>query len=149
LTVRDRGTDSYPQVGCYMVRDVTAYFDGASRGNPGAAAVGWVITAEGAILTEGNDRIGTATNNVAEYRALLAAIDAALAYDPARVDLRGDSQLIVRQMTGEYKTRDGTLATLREEALTALDPVEAWTIRHVDREGNARADALAAAALDE
>jgi len=132
-----------------MVRDVTAYFDGASRGNPGAAAVGWVITAEGAILTEGNDRIGTATNNVAEYRALLAAIDAALAYDPARVDLRGDSQLIVRQMTGEYKTRDGTLATLREEAISALDPVESWTIRHVDREGNARADALAAAALDE
>lgn len=132
-----------------MVSDVTAYFDGASRGNPGAAAVGWVITAEGAVLTEGNDRIGTATNNVAEYRALLAAIDAAVRYDPARVDLRGDSQLIVRQMTGEYKTRDGTLATLREEARSALESVEAWTIRHVDREGNARADALAAAALDE
>lgn len=127
---------------------VTAYFDGASRGNPGPAAVGWVITADGAVMTEGHDHIGRATNNVAEYRALLAAIEAALAYAPSQIDLRGDSQLIVRQMTGEYRTRDATLAELREEVLSALDAVEEWSIQHVDRAGNARADALAAAALD-
>jgi ribonuclease HI len=127
---------------------VTAYFDGASRGNPGPAAVGWVITADGAVLSEGQDRIGTATNNVAEYRALAAAIDAALAYGPTHLELRGDSQLIVRQMTGEYRTRDPTLAELRAEVLGALEAVDGWAIRHVDRAGNARADALAAAALD-
>jgi Ribonuclease HI len=127
---------------------VRAYFDGASRGNPGPAAVGWVITADGAVMTEGHEHIGRATNNVAEYRALLAAVDAALAYAPTRLELRGDSQLIVRQMTGEYRTRDATLAQLREDVLGALDAVQEWSIRHVDREGNARADALAAAALD-
>lgn len=128
---------------------VTAYFDGASRGNPGPAAVGWVITADDEVMTEGHQRIGTATNNVAEYRALLAAIEAALAYDTSHIDLRGDSQLIVRQLTGEYQTRDATLAALRAEVVAALEAFEGWTIRHVDRAGNARADALAAAALDE
>jgi len=107
-----------------------------------------VITADGAVMTEGHEHIGRATNNVAEYRALLAAVDAALAYAPTRLELRGDSQLIVRQMTGEYRTRDATLAQLREDVLGALDAVQEWSIRHVDREGNARADALAAAALD-
>jgi ribonuclease HI len=123
--------------------------DGGARGNPGPAAIGVVVQgADGEILEERGERIGTATNNVAEYRALLLGIERAAELGASELELIGDSELIVRQVKGEYKVKDATLRELHGEVVRALRPFESWSIRHVRRERNAEADRLVNATLD-
>jgi ribonuclease HI len=124
--------------------------DGGARGNPGPAAVGVVVQSpEGDVLEEIGERIGPATNNVAEYRALLLGIRRAAELGASELELVGDSELIVRQVKGEYKVKDAALRELHAEVADALRPFEAWSIRHVRREHNAGADRLVNKALDE
>jgi ribonuclease HI len=124
--------------------------DGGARGNPGPAAIGAVVqNAGGEILEERGERIGTATNNVAEYRALLLGIERAAELGAGELELVGDSELIVRQVKGEYKVKDATLRKLHGEVKRALRPFDGrWSIRHVRREHNTEADRLVNAALD-
>ena len=123
--------------------------DGGARGNPGPAAIGVVVQAAvGEVLEERGERIGRATNNVAEYRALLAGIESAAAHGASELELVGDSELIVRQVEGRYKVKDPTMRELHAEVKRALAPFERWSIRHVRREQNAEADRLVNAALD-
>lgn len=123
--------------------------DGGARGNPGPAAIAAVVsTADGEPLEEHSERIGEATNNVAEYRALLLGIERARELGASEVELVGDSELIARQVRGEYKVKNSGLRPLHRQTLAALEPFERWTIRNVPREQNAAADQLVNDALD-
>lgn len=127
---------------------VIAYVDGASRGNPGEAAYGVRLSApDGGEIATLSSRLGRQTNNYAEYRALIAALEWALRHDVRRLDVRSDSELLVRQMNGIYKVKSPTLRPLYEEARTLADGLE-FEIRHVRREDNEAADRLANEALD-
>ncbi|MFB6360464.1 MAG: ribonuclease HI [Halobacteriales archaeon] len=125
------------------------YFDGASRGNPGPAAIGWVIVSADGIVAEAGDRIGKATNNQAEYRALVRGLEAAADYGFDELEIRGDSELVVNQVTGEWDANDPTLREHRVTARKLLHGFEEWTISHVPRSVNDRADALANEALED
>ena len=123
--------------------------DGGARGNPGPAAIAAVIQdAAGEVLEERSEAIGPATNNVAEYRALLLGIERAAALGGRRLELVGDSELVVRQVKGEYKVKDGALRELHRQVLAALEDLDQWSIRHVRREENAEADRLVNEELD-
>lgn len=125
------------------------YFDGAARGNPGPAAVGYVVVTGDGIVAEGGDRIGRATNNRAEYEALVRALEVARDFGFDEVVVRGDAQLIVRQVRGEWNTNDPDLRECRVRVHELLDGFESWSIEHVPREINDRADDLANEALDD
>lgn len=129
---------------------LTLRTDGGSRGNPGHAAAGIVIErADGSVLAQGKHYLGVMTNNQAEYRALLLGLTAIQRYSPSSVRVLMDSELIVRQMRGEYKVRDEGLRELYEQAVTLTKSLPAVTFAHVPRAQNARADALVNQALDE
>jgi ribonuclease HI len=128
---------------------VHAYFDGAARGNPGPAAVGWVLVSGDGIVAEGGERVGRATNNQAEYAALERVLEVARDHGFDAVELRGDSELVVRQVRGAWDTNDPELRERRVDVLQLLDGFEEWTLTHVPREVNERADELANEALDE
>ncbi|AWB26732.1 ribonuclease HI [Halococcoides cellulosivorans] len=120
------------------------YFDGACRGNPGPAAIGFVVVAaEDGIVAEGSERIGRATNNVAEYEALIRALEVAADHGFGAVVVRGDSELIVKQVTGAYDTNDPDLRERRIRVRQLLENFEEFDIEHVPRELNDRADELA------
>lgn len=128
---------------------LTVNVDGGARGNPGPAAIGVVVRdADGAVVEELGEAIGRATNNVAEYRALLKGIELAAAHGASELDLVGDSELVVRQVEGRYKVKNADMKALHDQVKRALAPFEAWSIRHVRRERNADADRLVNAALD-
>jgi ribonuclease HI len=128
---------------------VVVNVDGGARGNPGPAAIAAVLsTPEGEVLEEVGETIGPATNNVAEYRALLLGIERARARGAGELDLIGDSELIVRQVKGEYKVKDPGLRELHAQVRAALADFDRWSIRHVRREHNADADRLVNEALD-
>lgn len=124
------------------------YFDGAARGNPGPAAVGWVIVTDEGIVDEGGEVVGTMTNNEAEYAALERALEVAsdLGFDD--VAIRGDSELVVRQITGAYDVDAPHLRERRVSVLERLDTFDEWSIQAVPRAVNERADRLANRALD-
>ena len=123
--------------------------DGGARGNPGPAAIGGVVSdSDGTVIDEVAERIGVATNNVAEYRAVLKGIERAQALGAGEVELIGDSELVARQLTGAYKVKHPSMKPLHAEALAALAAFDRWRIRTVPRAQNARADALVNAALD-
>lgn len=122
--------------------------DGGARGNPGPAAIGVVIRSGDEVVGEVSERIGEATNNVAEYRALLAGIASASELGATELELVGDSELVVRQVRGEYKVKNAGIKPLHAEVLAALEGFDSWTIEHVRREQNAEADALVNQALD-
>ena len=123
--------------------------DGGARGNPGPAAIGVVVsTPDGEVLEEHAERIGSATNNVAEYRALMLGLERALALGAREVELIGDSELVVRQVQGEYKVRDEVLWRLHKHVIRALAEFDSWSIRHVRREENEAADRLVNEVLD-
>ena len=123
--------------------------DGGARGNPGPAAIAAVVTTPtGEILEEGSETIGPATNNVAEYRALLLGIERAQALGAVEIELVGDSELIARQVRGEYRVKDEALRDLHAQVREALQGFERWSIRNVPREENEHADRLVNEALD-
>lgn len=122
--------------------------DGASRGNPGPAAIGATIKDEnGRLLASVSQRIGRTTNNQAEYRALIAALEKAISLEARRVDIRLDSELVVRQVEGRYKVKKATLRPLYLRVGELLGRLEGFTLTHIPREQNAEADRLANAAL--
>jgi ribonuclease HI len=128
---------------------LVVHVDGGSRGNPGPAAIGVVISdPHGNVIDELAERIGVATNNVAEYRALLRALERAKELDASEVQIVGDSELVARQLTGAYKVKHAAMKPLHAQAVAALRGFERWGIRTVPRAENARADALVNAALD-
>lgn len=123
--------------------------DGGARGNPGPAAIAAVVQSPaGEVLEEHGESIGRATNNVAEYKALLLGISRAASLGAEEVELVGDSELIVKQVRGEYKVKDATMRELHAEVGRALEPFARWSIRHVRRELNAEADRLVNRVLD-
>jgi ribonuclease HI len=128
---------------------VTVNVDGGARGNPGPAAIAAVVRdADGEILYEAHETIGRATNNVAEYRALIFGIEKAAELGATELELVGDSELVVKQVRGEYRVKDAGLKPLHSAAQQALSNFAAWQIRHVKRELNSDADALVNQALD-
>jgi ribonuclease HI len=128
---------------------VVVHVDGGARGNPGPAAIGVVVSdADGAVLEELGERIGVATNNVAEYRALLRGLERARARDAREIEIVNDSELVARQITGAYKVKHPAMKPLHEEAIAALREFDRWSIRSVPRADNARADELVNEALD-
>jgi ribonuclease HI len=129
--------------------EVRVNVDGGSRGNPGPAAIAAVVQdGDGEVVEERSEAIGTATNNVAEYRALLLGIERATALGARRLELIGDSELIVRQVNGEYKVKDEALRELHRQVQKALERFEKWSVRHVRRDENAEADRLVNEELD-
>lgn len=126
-----------------------AYFDGGSRGNPGPAAIGWVILTDDGIISEGGERIGETTNNRAEYEALVRAVSVAADYGFDTVEIRGDSELVVKQVTGQWNTNDPGLRERRVRVRELLAAFEEWSLSHVPREINERADTLLNEALDD
>jgi ribonuclease HI len=124
--------------------------DGGARGNPGPAAIGAVLTTPGGeVLERHGERIGKATNNVAEYRALLLGLERASERGAREVEVVGDSELVVRQVQGDYKVKDEALKGLYAKVVKALAGFDRWSIRHVRREDNEAADSLVNAALDD
>ena len=123
--------------------------DGGSRGNPGPAAIAAVVTdPAGDELAERAETIGEATDNVAEYRALLLGIQLAKELGADEVELVADSKLTVEQVRGNWKVKQAHLRPLREQVVDALEHFKTWSIRHVKRGENERADELLNDALD-
>lgn len=131
-------------------KGVRVWIDGGSRGNPGPSAIGVLVEDDmGRTLETVSRPIGVQTNNVAEYRALLAGLELAAQAGASRVEVVSDSELLVKQMTGEYKVRNQGLAPLHAQARELAATFDGFAIRHVTREENRQADALVNRALDE
>jgi ribonuclease HI len=129
---------------------VIVHVDGGARGNPGPAAAACVISSpEGDLLAEDVLLLGQATNNVAEYRALLLGLRRARELGASEIELVADSELVVKQVSGTYKVRHEAMRRLHGEAMTSLAAFGSWSIRAVARAQNARADALVNAARDQ
>lgn len=129
--------------------ELVLYTDGASRGNPGPAGAGALITdLEGATVAEKAVYLGEATNNQAEYQALLIGLKAAVKLAPSRLTVRMDSELIVKQLNGEYRVRNRDLQPLHSRARELMQRFGEVSIVHVPREENTHADRLANQAID-
>ena len=128
---------------------VVLHVDGGARGNPGPAAIGVVVSSpEGEVLDEVAETIGVATNNVAEYRALLRGLERAHTLGASVVEIVNDSELVAKQLTGAYKVKHPAMKPLHAEAIAALRRFDGWRVRSVPRAQNARADELVNQALD-
>jgi ribonuclease HI len=128
---------------------VIVHVDGGARGNPGPAAAACVISSpDGEILAEHSELLGRATNNVAEYRALLLGLAKARELGAGEIEVIGDSELIAKQVQGLYKVKHEAMKPLYLEAMKALRGFDSWSIRTVPRAQNKRADALVNEALD-
>jgi ribonuclease HI len=135
-----------------MLDSVVVYFDGGARGNPGPAAIGAVVLDPSVTpprrLAAVSERIGETTNNVAEYRALIAGLEAAAATPSRAIQVRGDSKLVIEQVAGRWKVKQEHLRPLRERARALLAGYDEVDLAHVRRGFNGDADALVNAALD-
>ncbi len=130
-------------------RKVIIYVDGAARGNPGPAAIAAIIKDEqGKTITSISRRIGTTTNNQAEYRAVIAALEEAVKLGAKQVDVNSDSELVVKQINGKYRVKKATLKPLYQQVKRLQGLLEGFTITHIPREQNIEADKLANKALD-
>jgi ribonuclease HI len=129
---------------------IVLYTDGASRGNPGLAGAGILVTAaDGTELAARAVFLGECTNNAAEYQALLLGLEAALPLAPGKLTIRMDSELIVRQLNGQYRVKSPDLLPLYQRAVAFLRQFKVVQVEHVRREFNSRADRLANQAIDE
>jgi ribonuclease HI len=129
---------------------LVAYIDGGARGNPGPAGYGVRIERpDGTLVSEITGALGVATNNVAEYNGLLAALRYAVEHGVRWLEVRSDSELLVRQMRGEYKVRNPALQQLHAEARGLAGRLHRVTLTHVRREENREADRLSNVAMDE
>jgi ribonuclease HI len=128
---------------------VVVHVDGGSRGNPGPAAAAAVVsTPDGEVLDEATAVLGTATNNVAEYRGLLLGLERAAALGATEVEVVNDSELVAHQVNGRYKVKHPDMKPLHAQAVDALRGFGRWTVRAVPRGQNAHADRLVNEALD-
>ncbi|MGH2891431.1 MAG: ribonuclease HI family protein, partial [Solirubrobacteraceae bacterium] len=120
-------------------RRLVIHVDGGARGNPGPAAIGVVLSdGDGTVIHELGERIGVATNNVAEYKALLRGIELAAAHGATELDVVNDSELVARQLTGAYRVKHQAMKPLYQQAIAALAPLHGrWRIRSVPRAQNA------------
>lgn len=131
------------------VEDLIVYTDGASRGNPGPAGAGWLfVRDDGRVVAEGRLPLGHTTNNVAEYQAVIAALQRARHLGARRIRLRSDSELLVQQLSGAYRVRAEHLQPLYRQVQELVRAFERVTFEHVPREQNRRADRLANEAAD-
>ncbi len=127
----------------------TIYVDGASRGNPGPAGVGILINSQSHTEAQVSCYIGEATNNQAEYKALIIALEEAAKLGAKHVDVRMDSELVVKQLNGSYKVRDTKLKPLFRQVKQLLTRFDSFAIMHIPRQQNRIADSLANQAIDE
>ena len=152
MTTRPRSEqhDLFSQFDARESAPIVAYIDGGARGNPGPAGYGVRIERpDGGLVEEFSESIGTATNNVAEYRGLIAALEWARAHGCTAVHVRSDSLLLVQQMLGNYKVKNAGLQPLHARAGALARQVGRVTFEHVRRASNAHADRLANAAMDD
>jgi len=128
---------------------LVVHVDGGSRGNPGPAAAGAVISAtDGQVVDEASELLGEVTNNVAEYRGVLLGLARARDLGATEVEVVNDSELVAKQVNGAYKVKHPDMKPLYLDTMAALRGFERWSIRSVPRAQNAHADALVNAALD-
>ncbi len=125
------------------------YIDGASRGNPGPSAIGAIICQEGKTIKNISAFIGQATNNIAEYTALIYALEEALVMKASSVSVKTDSQLLARQLNGEYKVKNANISGLYARAVRLISGFKDFCIENIPREENAGADKLASKAIKE
>ncbi len=131
-----------------MIKKVVIHSDGASRGNPGPAAIGATIKDERLRPIASISRpIGRATNNEAEYRAVIAALEKAISLGATRVELNADSELVVKQIKGSYRVKKDTLKPLHQRVMKLQSSLESFAVRHIPRRQNEEADRLANQAL--
>jgi len=124
------------------------YADGASLGNPGLAAIGAIIKGEqGRLIARISQCIGQATNNQAEYRAIIAALEEAVRFGAEEVDIMSDSELVVKQLNGQYRVKKASLRPLYQKVAQLIGSLAAFTITQIPREQNREADRLAKKAL--
>jgi ribonuclease HI len=124
------------------------YTDGASSGNPGPASIGAVIKdGRGRVIGRISRHIGYATNNQAEYRAIIAALEEATRLGAEEVDIKSDSELVVKQLKGRYRVKKASLRPLYQEVVQLAISLKAFSIAHIPREQNREADRLANQAL--
>ncbi len=130
------------------MKKLIIHTDGVSKGNPGRAAIGAIIRDEkGGLVAAISQSIGRATNNQAEYRAIIAALEEALPLDADKVELNSDSELVVRQIKGQYRVRKEALRPLYQRVKQLQGSLKGFKIKHVPRQQNREADKLANAAL--
>jgi len=129
-------------------RILDLYCDGASRGNPGPAAYGFVLLHEGQVVSEFGKRIGNTTNNVAEYSGLVEGLKRALELGTKEIRIHADSELMIKQLKGEYKIKSPLLKPFFDQAKILLTKFESFKLQHVRREFNKQADQLCNEALD-
>lgn len=136
------------------MESLTLYVDGASRGNPGAAGIGvLLLDPDGEVVGQASEYIGRTTNNVAEYKALIAGLREAKRFgvkqkSPYRLIIRTDSELMVKQLTGQFRVRDKKLIPLSLKAMKLLKWFGGWKLVQITRKENKRADNLANLAID-
>lgn len=131
-------------------KKITLYADGGSRGNPGPAGAGaYLIDENDTPVAEVHRYVGETTNNVAEYQALILGLEEAIQHQATHLNILLDSQLLVRQIKGEYRVKQPHLQPLFQKAKQLLAQIPQWEIRHIPREENTEADRLANLAMDE
>lgn len=136
--------------GAKRFEELHVHVDGAARGNPGPAAIGVVVkTRQGRKVAAFGEAIGETTNNYAEYTALVHALRLLSVFEVDRLRIHTDSELVARQIRGEYRVRDKNLRSLYAQVMSMLGRYRDWEVLHVPREENAEADDLANLALDE
>ena len=132
------------------MKRVVIFTDGAAEPNPGPAAIGVTIKDKrGKLITLISQRIGRATNNQAEYRAIIAALEESVRLGVKQVDIKMDSELVVKQISGEYRVKKATLKPLYQQVKQLLGLLKDFTITHIPRQQNTEADKLAHKALND
>jgi len=130
--------------------EAVLWTDGAARGNPGPAGIGAILkSADGEVLYTGSEFLGHTTNNVAEYKAVLLGLTGALAQGVERIEVRADSELLIKQLKGEYRVKSPGLRPLFEEARRLISRFESVKLTHIRRELNGEADRLANQGIDQ
>ena len=131
------------------IKRVVIFTDGAAVPNPGPAAIGAVIkNKQGRLITTISQSIGRATNNQAEYRAIIAALENAISLGASQVDMRSDSELVVKQINDQYRVKKASLKPLYQQVKQLQSQLEGFTITHIPRQQNMEADSLANMALE-